>query len=195
MDESKNEELVSQFLARDSRFRRGKGPEEIAKGERERGHQRSRNQMASIAFTEKVLFKRPFGWLATNPLSNDGRSFELGLGWWVVRIEDIKKLTSSKVPEWEIEIQVGYEARLVFPSELRELVIRNTNERTYDKWKEEVLNTEDDLKRLLTNACGRMKQPMTASWITSPSSERLLDRMGIKKEREWAFLFQGQEFK
>jgi hypothetical protein len=151
--------------------------------------------MASIAFTEKVLFKRPFGWLATNPLSNDGRSFELGLGWWVVRIEDIKKLTSSKVPEWEIEIQVGYEARLVFPSELRELVIRNTNERTYDKWKEEVLNTEDDLKRLLTNACGRMKQPMTASWITSPSSERLLDRMGIKKEREWAFLFQGQEFK
>jgi hypothetical protein len=98
------------------------------------------------------------------------------------------------VPEWEIEIQIGYEVRLVYPSVVREIVTRNTNVETYEKWKAEVLSTESDLRRLLTEACSRMRQPMAASWITSQSSERLLKRMGIPMEREWAFLFQGMTF-
>jgi hypothetical protein len=185
---------INAFLAGDSRFRRGKGPEEVAKGERERGHRRSRIDTAHIAFTEKALFERPFRTAALNRLSSDGKSFEMGLGWWVVRIEDTRKLTSSKVPEWEIEIQIGYEVRLVYPSVVREIVTRNTNVETYEKWKAEVLSTESDLRRLLTEACSRMRQPMAASWITSQSSERLLKRMGIPMEREWAFLFQGMTF-
>lgn len=83
---------------------------------------------------------------------------------------------------------------MVFPAVIRKRVIRHLGEATYEKWKAEVLSTESDLRRLLTEACSRMRQPMAASWITSQSSERLLKRMGIPMEREWAFLFQGMTF-
>jgi len=185
---------IGEFLARDSRFRRGSGPEKVANDERRRGHMRSRADTADIVFSEKALFEKPFRNIAVNRLSSDGKSFEVGLGWWVVRIEDTRKVSSSRVPEWEIEIQIGYEVRLVYPSVVRELVIRNTSEATYEKWKAEVLGTEGDLKKLLTEACGRLRQPMAASWVTSPSSERLLQRMGIEVKSDWAFLFKGQVF-
>jgi hypothetical protein len=193
--ERKRSQTIKQFFERDRRFR-DKTPEESARFCRKMDPAKSRIETLHLPISESDLFS-PVESLQVRRLTeqnDEGTGFEMCIGYWVVRVAEYRTILGSKVPDWEIELLIGRHSRMVFPAVIRERVIRHLGEAIYEKWKAEVLSTEGDLRRLLTEACSRMRQPMAASWITSPSSERLLKRMGIPMEREWAFLFQGQEF-
>ena len=191
----KQDQSLKQFFARDRRFE-NQTPQEVATFARNIDLTNSRIETLVRPITAEQLFS-PLDTLEVRTVTeqnDEGNGFEIGLGYWVVRVVEYRKKLGSKVPDWEIELMIGRGSRMVFPAVIRERIIKHLGEGVYEEWKAEVLSTEGTLMQLLTEACQRMKQPMAASWITSPSSERLLDRMGIKKEREWAFLFKGQRF-
>lgn len=127
----------------------------------------------------------------------DADGFEVTNGFWCVRIASYRRVYKNKVartPEWEIQLKVGTATWMVFAAVIRERIVRHHSETVYEAWKKEVLGTEGKLKEALTCACDSLKETMAASWITSKSSERLLQRMGIEAKSEWGFLFKGQVF-
>jgi hypothetical protein len=185
---------VKQFLKEDRRFK-NKTPTEFARFCRETDVAQARKDFVSRPVTEESLFNpaSDFHYRQLHLQNDDGVGFEMAKGYWVVRVANYQHAIKSKVPDWEIELLVD-DSRIVFPAVIRERIIKHLGEDIYIKWKTEVLSTEHILKEVLNRACKHMREPMAASWITSPSSERLLKRMGIPMEREWAFLFQGMTF-
>jgi len=191
------EDAIRQFLTKDRRFR-NRSPIEVAEFCRQEDQFQSRMKTVRMPISRDDLFTPPFSKMAVRHFNGDpkvdGKGVEVGVGFWVVRVASYEEVLKSKVPDWEIELMIGRGSRMVFPSVIRSRIIRHLGEDAYLEWKKKVLETEDDLRSALTEACQAMKQPMAASWVTSPSSERLLHRMGIKVKSDWGFLFKGTVF-
>jgi len=191
------EETIKRFLRDDRRFK-NTTPQASAAFCRVNDQADSRMKVLSLALDKDDLFTPPFAKTEVRRFNGDpqvdGKGVEVGNGFWVVRIASYQEVLGSKVPDWEIELMTGRHSRMVFPAVIRERIIRHLGEEVYLQWKEKVLSTEDNLRTALTTACQEMDQQMAASWVTSPSSERLLLRMGIKVKSDWGFLFKGSVF-
>lgn len=195
--EKQQEDALRRFLREDRRFRKTT-PQASAAFCRLHDQEKSRKEVLHLALDEEDLMTPPFTKTEIRRFNGDpevdGKGVEVGKGFWVVRVASYREVLRSKVPDWEIELMTGSWSRMVFPAVIRERVIRHLGEEVYLRWKEKVLSTEDDLRSALTTLCQEMEQPMAASWVTSPSSERLLRRIGIKVKSDWAFLFKGTVF-
>jgi hypothetical protein len=195
--EKQQEEAIRRFLRDDRRFR-NTTPQASAAFCRLNDQDKSRKEVLDLPLEEDDLLTPPFTKTEVRRFNGDpqvdGKGVEVGNGFWVVRVASYREVLGSKVPDWEIELMTGRHSRMVFPAVIRERVIRHLGEEVYLQWKEKVLSTEDNLRTALTTACQEMDQQMAASWVTSPSSERLLRRMGITVKSDWGFLFKGSVF-
>lgn len=194
--EAKRDHSIRQFLKTDPRFR-DFTPAEVAMAYRQKDLTQSRLDWIHVPVAHEQLFdqvdeltvRRFYG-------EEEADGFEVTNGFWCVRIASYRRLYQGKVArtlDWEIQIKTG-RAWMVFPAVIRERVIRHLGEGTYEQWKAEVVSTEGKLREALQVACTEIKEPMAASWVTSPSSGRLLQRMGVAVKGEWGFLFKGQSF-
>jgi hypothetical protein len=189
----KQDASIKKFLSTDGRFQ-SKSPMEVAAFCRKTDIADSRTGSLHLPVTKDELFTKTFSDLQISRFwSEEGSGFEMGLGYWVVRVETHHRLKSI-VPDWEIELMIGPSSRMAFPSVIRERVVRHLGEDTYEAWKAEVLGTESELRHLLTKVSLKMKRNMAASWVASPSSARLLKRVGIQMANDWAFFFRRQVF-
>lgn len=194
---SKREDAIRQFLRQDPRFR-NQTPKQAAEHYRQKDLTTSRLEQLHRPISADQLFN-PVEEMGTRHFYGEEQAdgYEVENGYWLVRVATYTRLLQGKVsriPDWEIQLKTSTATRMVFPAVIRERIIRHQSEEVYEQWRKEVLSTEDKLREALTEACRQMKQPMAASWVTSPSSQRLLERMGIQTSNEWGFLFRDQTF-
>lgn len=195
-NEKKQKDAIGQFFRSDPRFQNST-PVDMARTYRNKDILDCRLNFLRTPVSQSDLFSDDAPLNVRHFVDEDSSDgFEVTNGLWCVRVASAKRLLKNKVsktPEWEIQLKTGG-VWMVFPAVIRQRIIRHLGEDVYLEWKEKVLSTEDDLRTALTAACKAMEQPMAASWVTSPSSERLLKRMGIKVRSDWGFLFKGTVF-
>jgi hypothetical protein len=127
---------------------------------------------------------------AANPLTH----FVWGKGYWTVHVGQTVGM-KSKEYDWQINavITSGISHS---PRVIREAIIKETDLETYEEWKRRQWSDIDSLRWCLNKAClflGRNKG-LGASYLTSPSSQRLVESLGVTTARGWAFLIPDQTF-
>jgi len=93
----------------------------------------------------------------------------------------------------DFSIQVLVEnRRMVSPSLIRRRIVSQLGEEVYEDWKQMVLSDEESLRVCMEAGCEWLKTKKNraaCSYISSPSSHRLIQRLGLRTERGWCFLF------
>ena len=73
-----------------------------------------------LSLDKDDLFTPPFAKTEVRRFNGDpqvdGKGFEVGNGFWVVRVASYREVLGSKVPDWEIELMTGRHSRMVFPA-------------------------------------------------------------------------------
>lgn len=115
-----------------------------------------------------------------------------GQRWWLLQLHLFDKRGKPfKYPDWQLAVRIGKMGRLD-ASKARTEIIKKHGEEGYEKWKTLVLSDVEARRQLLDAACSALKKAeieAAVSYVTSPSSGRLLDSHGIPMKREHAFLF------
>lgn len=107
-------------------------------------------------------------------------------GYWGVMLTDYGRGSM----DFSIQVLVG-NRRQVSASFIRQRIVSQLGDEVYEKWKEVVRKDEDSLRVCLEAACEWLKKNnrVGCSYISSPSSQRLVERMGLRIEQGWCFLF------
>jgi hypothetical protein len=190
-----SERQAKKVLRSDFRFQY-ETPEEWARGERELNVKRwTQNMEYRDTLTEDMLFEKPqkrelakFSY--TDPLCKAktvGRRWMCG--YWGVMLMTIAGDRTKKY-DWQIDCLVAGTA-CVAPSVIRQKVVGDLGEDTYERFKQRQWSDMDSLKWCLNEACQHLNKDnsLALSWVTSPSSARLLEKLEVRVERDWAFLF------
>lgn len=174
-------------------------PEAVAAERRAFDHQKARNHIAnavSPSLNELLAPPKNFGKIFTENLINTqgpGRGcIAIGNNWWVLYLQvfspsDMKK---RRYPSWTLSCNVGkkwrHNAALI-----RLEIIEAYGESVYQEWKSLVLEDVDTRRSILNTACDLLQELQTAafSYVSSPSSARLLSSHNIPMCRDHAFLF------
>ncbi len=112
-------------------------------------------------------------------------------GYWGVRLVDEGK----RKFDWQIDCLVG-EVSCVAPPVIRKKIVEDLGEAAYERFKARQWDDLPSLQRCLNEACQYLQKhnSIALSWVTSPSSARLLEKLEIRMEKEWAFLFGHYRF-
>ena len=198
------QDIATKFFNESPRFR-FRTPEEVAHDNRKQEDENRRTfQQNSI----HLLMRNPEEGLLTRELlmefdpqdefnlTHHGRDaagnklthFVWGKGYWTVHVGQTDG-TKSKAFDWQINATVTSGISHV-PRVIREMIIKETNLETYNEWKERQLRDLTSLKWCLNKACQFLgkKSGFGASYLTSDSSQRLVESLGIFTSRGWAFL-------
>lgn len=117
-------------------------------------------------------------------------------GFWLLRLERRK----GRWWNWTLSVKLGDQRRMsnfvTGPQFVRRRVVTALSEDTYTEFKAMLLEEPElgGLKEVLNKGVTKLeelggKDAVAYSFVTSPSSERLFKRLGIRVEAEHAFLF------
>ena len=146
--------------------------------------------------TEEMLFCSPrkMEQYSVSEKNSSGRKVQGELwdcGYWgVMLMED-----GTRKFDWQIHCLVG-EVCCVAPPVIRKKIVEDLGEDAYERFKARQWDDLPSLQRCLNEACQYLQKhnSIGLSWITSPSSARLLEKLEIRMEKEWAFLFGHYRF-
>ena len=146
-------------------------------------------------FTKEELFtpKKEFETYEVENKGIKGRAWTQG--YWSVQLFTRNDDKNKGTVDWQIAVFVA--KRYIYrPKSARKYVVKNLGEEVYNEFKAVVLDDLGSLKECLNEACETLdlKKKVALSYVTSPSSERLLKRLEIRVERDWAFLFPHYKF-
>jgi hypothetical protein len=80
---------------------------------------------------------------------------------------------------------------MISASIIRQRIVSQLGEDVYEQWKRMVRQDEESLGVCFEAGCEWLKKKnrIGCSYISSPSSLRLVERFGLRTERGWCFLF------
>ena len=116
-------------------------------------------------------------------------TFMCGL-WAVVLALTDEAGKRQKYPAWTLGVKTGKRFRCS-PSGIRTLILSQFDQDTYDAWKQLVMNNQQGAYEALASACDWLghKKKVGLSYLSGRSSMQLLTDMGIRCERDHAFLY------
>jgi hypothetical protein len=126
----------------------------------------------------------------------EGTEVHLYGGFWYLRLEHRK----GRWWDWTLMVKVGESSRksnfITGPQFVRRKVVESLSEDVYTEFKAMLLKEPElgGLKEVLNKGVSKLeelggKDAVAYSFVTSPSSERLFKRLGVRVEAEHAFLF------
>lgn len=182
---------ASEILKDDRRFR-GVSPEVVAaeskKGDLNRWVVEQQSHLLPVT-TEELLRPRPSARLeehkATIGPSKD-KVYAFGRGNWNLVFIDYGRGT--------VDFTIGVNVQdkfMVSASLIRQRIVSQLGEDVYEQWKRMVKQDEYNLGVCFEAGCEWLKKKnrIGCSYISSPSSLRLVERFGLRTERGWCFLF------
>ena len=166
-------------------------PEEVARQLKEIDHRNFDKQDFKIPTVEELLepntsMKR--GSLIEKYRGGDVIAFMNGF--WATTLQLVMDGKPMKYPMWTLGVLVG-SAYKVRAHDIRTRVIEKHGEPVYEQWKALVKDDTNSLYSSLASACDYLgnKNSVGLSYVTSPSSARLLDTCNLRVERDHVFLF------
>ena len=116
-------------------------------------------------------------------------TFMCGL-WAVVLALTDESGKRQKYPVWTLGVKTGKRFRCS-PSGIRTLIVCQFDQETYDEWKKLVISNLQGAYEVLASACDWLghKKKVGLSYLSGRSSMQLLTEMGIRCERDHAFLY------
>lgn len=189
-----SENKAIEILRTDGLFRYER-PEDVSERERNRNIQRWEGHLKyRDNLTEEMLFCAP----RTRDYNNFTSKFDNGkgmkgkrwdFGYWGVMLMRESEVRNKKW-DWQIDCHVG-ETLNVAPSVIRKQIVTDLGEDAYARFKQRQWDDLKSLRWCLNEACRELNKDnsVALSWVTSPSSERLIEKLDIRMERGWAFLF------
>ena len=170
-------------------------PEEVA-AENRKGdpEQTLKRQKQNEPFSKEKLFTREeFETTEIKTEHSAGRFWTQG--YWGVMLTTTDDVSTKGTVDWQITVSVAGH-HVYEPRSVRKYVVDTLGEEVYSEFKQAVMGDLGSLEECLNEACQtlELKRKVGLSYVTSPSSERLLKRLGIRVERDWAFLFPHYTF-
>jgi hypothetical protein len=170
-------------------------PEGVAKKERTSNINRWTGQIKyRDTLTEEMLFCSPRNRDSrtlsyTTPKGEDTKAIRWDFGYWGVMLMKEAK-SKNKKWDWQIDCHVG-ETCCIAPPVIRKQIVSDLGEDAYERFKKRQWDDLKSLKWCLNEACRHLAKDngVALSWVTSPSSHRLIEKLEIRIERDWAFLF------
>ncbi|KZR85373.1 hypothetical protein MITS9509_02459 [Synechococcus sp. MIT S9509] len=116
-------------------------------------------------------------------------TFMCGL-WAVVLALTDEAGKRHKYPVWTLGVKTGKRFRCS-PSGIRGVILDQFDEETYAAWKQLVMSNKEGAYEALASACDWLghKKKVGLSYISGRSSMQLLTELGIRCERDHAFLY------
>lgn len=206
IDTAKEKEKAITQALRDAEKKHGLSPIDAARSLRTSNQQRWDTQYLrreKVVIEEENLFldggknKRPEGDFSITEWDNEGNGAISGKIWmassrfWAVTLND----EGHKHFDWAINLWNG-DTYSVMPAHVYREITNNLGIDAYNTYKETIMGDEDVLRKLL-NACVaelKAKNKLAMSFVSSESSYRLLDRLGITHRQEWGFLTKWDKF-
>ena len=189
-----SEKKAIEILRTDGQFRY-ETPEKVAEEVRQQNIERWAKQIRyRDTLTEEMLFCPPRK-RKSSKLSYAGaegtptKAKRWDFGYWGVML--MKEGSSkNKKWDWQIDCHVG-ETFCVAPSLIRKQIVLDLGEDAYKRFKNRQWDDLRSLKWCLNEACMDLAKDngVALSWVTSPSSHRLIEQLQIRIERGWSFLF------
>ena len=189
-----SERRAIEILRTDGQFRY-ESPEGFAERERQNNINRWTAQLQyRDTLTKEMLFCPPRK-RDSNKVSYIGaegaptKAMRWDLGYWGVMLMK-EGGSKNKKWDWQIDCHVG-ETCCVAPPVIRKRIVLDLGEDAYERYKKRQWDDLRSLKWCLNEACKHLGKDnsVALSWVTSPSSQRLLEKLQVRVEREWAFLF------
>jgi hypothetical protein len=185
---------ANEILRTDSQFRY-ETPENVAEIERKNNVDRWLKQVRyRDTVTEEMLFCPPRSrgrntLSFTRPDGTPMKAIRWDYGYWGVMLMK-EGVSKNKKWDWQIHCHVG-EVGCVAPAVIRKQIVSDLGEDSYERFKRRQWDDIKSLKWCLNQACKHLAKDngVALSWVTSPSSQRLIEELQIRTEREWAFLF------
>ena len=120
---------------------------------------------------------------------SDTMTFMCGL-WAVVLSLTNETGKRHKYPIWTLGVKTGNRFRCS-PSGIRNLILNQFDQETYDAWKALVMSNREGAYEVLASACDWLgqKKKVGFSYISGRSSIQLLTDMGVRCERDHTFLY------
>jgi hypothetical protein len=126
----------------------------------------------------------------------EGTELHLYGGYWTLTLEHRK----GRWWDWTLGVKVGDGRKrcnfITAPQYVRQRIVESLSEDVYTEFKAMLLEEPElgGLKEVLNKGVSKLeelggKDAVAYSFVTSPSSERLFKRLGIRVEAEHAFLF------
>jgi hypothetical protein len=170
-------------------------PEEVAALNRKEDPELNLQREKRVGtFTKEELFTPvAFETLEVKREGLAGRAWRQG--YWGVMVSTTDDVSTKGTVDWQVTVSVAGH-QVYEPSKVRKYVVNNLGEEVYSEFKEALLGNLRSLEECLNEACQtlELKRKVGLSYVSSPSSERLLKRLGIRVERDWAFLFPHYTF-
>lgn len=189
-----SENAAREILRADPRFRY-EDPE-VAADKRRTGNLLNwrKNAVERDVLTESMLFEPPMKQDRLRGVQDwsDGAKAQVchyQKGYWIV--ETFWEVgTKGNKRDWQIQCVVAGCAS-ISASLIRKQIVTDLGEDAYARFKQRQWDDLDSLKWCLNQACKDLDRDKAAalSWVTSPSSQRLMERLEIRVEQQWAFLF------
>jgi len=189
-----SEKKAVEILQTDCLFRY-ESPENVAEHERQYNIDRWTKQIQyRDMLTEEMLFCPPRK-RDRNKVSYTGaegasiKAIRWDLSYWGVMLMK-ESGSKNKKWDWQIDCHVG-ETYCVAPTVIRKRIVSDLWENAYERFKKRQWDDLRSLKWCLNEVCTHLGKDnsVALSWVTSPSSQRLIEKLKIRVEREWAFLF------
>jgi hypothetical protein len=178
-----------QILKKDRRFR-GRDPQNAAAEDKKNDTDRWFDQGGhKEPITEEELFAAPENKEILEKVVKHSSGIKcpfFSRGYWSVSLIDYGRGSM----DFSIQVQVGNRMQ-ISASIIRQRIVSQLGEDAYERWKEMVMKDEDSLRVCLEAACEWLKanNRVGCSYVSSPSSLRLIERMGLRVEQGWCFLF------
>lgn len=189
---------AKEVLATDGRFRY-LSPEEEAQRQREDSFDlMSEDAKQRPKLVESIVFGSPYSpvrnaFECNAPNGNVTRGVSWDCGYWGVL------LTSEKGPtkkyDWQCNVHLG-DWSTYSPEITRTKLCKDLGEEAFYRWRQRQLDDLDSLRWCLNEACKELgkRKAVALSFVDSKSSARLLERLEVRVEQGWAFLFPHYKF-
>lgn len=183
-------------LKKDWRFRE-QSPEYLAKEWRTTSYEDwERNLKERLrkgkVITREELFRKEEVFAEQVETSGEDKYRCFSGGYWSVYIDETAKYAAkNNTRDWGIGVKVGEFGMLTGPSLIRKSVLKTLDEETYEEFKQALADDWDSLTECMNKAAEYLekKKLLGVSFVCSDSSARLLNRLGIRVEGDWAFFF------
>jgi hypothetical protein len=189
-----SEAKAREILRTDGQFRY-ESPEGVAEQERQNNIDRWTRQIRyRDTLTEEMLFCPPrkrecnkVSYTGGEGASTKGLRWDCGY-WGVMLMKE--NGSRNKKWDWQIDCHIG-DVSSFAPPVIRQRIVLDLGEDAYERFKKRQWDDIRSLKWCLNQACKELEKDnsVALSWVTSPSSQRLLEKLQIRTERDWAFLF------
>ena len=189
-----SEQKAIEILRTDGQFRY-ESPEGVAEHSRQSNIERWTKLIKyRDTLTEEMLFCPPrkrSHTKATTPQEGGlvRKITRWDFGYWGVTLMK-EGGSKNKKRDWQISCHIG-ETFCVAPTVIRQKIVLDLGKDAYERFKKRQWDDIQSLKWCLNEACNELAKDngVALSWVTSPSSQRLLEKLQIRTERGWAFLF------